>query len=378
MAWNEPPNNNNDRDPWGNRPKGNDGPPDLDQIFTDFNKKLNKWLGGSGGSGGSSGNNSGKGGGVGTIVGVLLSLLLIVGLFNSWYTVDEQERAVVTRLGKFSSVEMPGLHFRIPLVDSYELVNVSKIRTYEHGGQMLTMDENIVDVRITVQYTVKEPKDFALNVRSPDVSLMHASESALRHVVGSALMDDVLTDGRAVLADEMKSRIQTYQDVYGTGVQVSKVNINDGQPPQPVKAAFDDVIKAREDQQRSINEAEAYRNQVVPVARGAAKRQIEEAEAYKVQKVDNAAGEAARFTSVLTEYERAPEVTRERLYLETLSEIYANSSKVIVDVEEGNSMMYLPLDQLKGRGFNNMGQSDISDLTDLILNEIETRQRRSN
>ncbi|AJQ94377.1 membrane protease subunit, stomatin/prohibitin-like protein [Gynuella sunshinyii YC6258] len=364
MAWNEPPSGNNDKDPWGNPKRGNnDGPPDLDEVF----KKLNNLLGGlfGGGKGGNSGN-SGSSGGVITAL-ILLVIVAYLG-FNSFYTVDEKERGVVLRMGKFSSIADPGLRFKIPLLDSVEKVEVTTIREFSDKSTMLTKDQNIVEVSFNVQWQAADARAYALNVENPSRVLEHASESALRHVVGSSLMRQVTTSNRAQLAVEMKDRLQSLMDDYGTGVLVSQINFADARPPQAVQAAYDDVIKAEADEQRFQNEAESYRNQIIPEARGLAQRQIEEANAYKAELIAKAQGDAERFNRLYAEYRKAPEVTRQRLYLETISEIYAKSNKVLIDVKNGNNLMYLPLDQLKQQGGSisdsSISQKDIDDIID--------------
>ncbi len=338
MAWNEPGNNGNgSKDPWGN---GDDGPPDLGEAFKRFQDKLG--LGGSG-TGGSDSGNGGLGGGslaVFAVVGILLWGAL--GL----YQVDQQEEAVVLRLGVYHITNGAGLHWNPPLIDNVTKINVTKVRSLSHSAHMLTEDENIVDVALSVQYTVNDPKKFLLDIRDPETSLGHATESSLRHVVGSSTMDEVLTAGREQIAVDVEARLQSYVDLYQTGISVAKVNIEDTQPPEEVKAAFDDVIKAKEDEVRERNQAESYANKIIPESRGQAQRQLEEANAYKEQVVARSEGEAARFEKLLAEYRKAPKVTRQRLYLDAVQGVMQNSSKVMVDVEGGNNMMYLPLDKI--------------------------------
>lgn len=393
MAWNEPPGGNNDQDPWGNRDrnKKNDGPPELDDIIKDLNKKLNSWFGGGNNKGDGNDNSSG-GGGLGPLIAVAVIALLVFTGFNSVYTVDESERAVVLRLGEFSRVETPGLQFKIPYVDQIAgKVNVTQIREYSLQNSMLTADENIVTVSMTVEYLAADAKSYALNVRDPESTMAHAAESALRHVVGSARLEQILTTGRDQVQALVKERLQNYLDGYDVGVTLAQLKITDASPPSAVQDAFDDVIKAREDQQRLVNEAQAYANGIIPVAQGQAARQIAEAEAYRQEVIARAKGEANRFSALYTEYSKAPEITRQRLYLDTIENIYSTSSKVLVDVEGGNNMMYLPLDQLmKGQSaatansltggssssLNNMSQSDVSNLTDQILREINRRNNQ--
>ncbi|MHA7880051.1 MAG: FtsH protease activity modulator HflK [Saccharospirillum sp.] len=397
MAWNEPPNgNNNDQDPWGNRRrKGNDGPPDLDDLFKQINEKLSGLFGGKGGGSGSGSGSGGSGGaGFGSILGILAVLLVAFAVYDSIYTVDESERAVVLRLGKFHSLQPPGLQFKIPFIDTIDQkVNVTEVRNYRHQASMLTGDENIVSVSMTVEYRAVDAQQFALNVQSPETTLANAAESALRHVVGSATLEQALTVGRDQIRAAVRERLQEYLTSYDVGIELAQLNINDTSAPSAVQDAFDDVIKAREDEVRLINEAQAYANQILPVAEGRARRQLEEAQGYREQVIARATGEANRFNSVLMAYQEAPDVTRQRLYLETVGNIYANTNKVMVDVEDGgNSLLYLPLDQLRANAaatsagtstglssvgssnINNMSSSEISNLTDQILREIDRRR----
>lgn len=344
MAWNEP---GKDKDPWGGRGGGNnDGPPDLDEAFKKLQDKLNGIFGGGSGSG--SGRSSG-----GTNLGPLFSIAGIIALVfyfgAGFYQVDAKERAVVLKFGAFSEIKTEGLNWNAPLITDVYIVNVTGERQYPSRGLMLTEDESIVELPITVQYNVADVKSYVLNVRDPETSLRHATDSAVRHVVGSTELNQVLSEGRQAIAAEVKQRLQTYMDSYGAGIQVINVNIQEARPPEEVRAAFDDVIKAKEDEARLKNQAQAYANGIIPEARGRAQRMLEEAEAYKAEVVARAEGESDRFESLLTEYKRAPAVTRERLYLETVENVMSNSSKVMVDVAGGNNMLYLPLDRLGNR-----------------------------
>ncbi|MDR2212118.1 MAG: FtsH protease activity modulator HflK [Pseudomonadales bacterium] len=351
MAWNEPdgddPKPNN---PWGsNSGKKDQGPPDLDKLIGDLLRKLSGNFGGKPGSSGNNnaGGDSGKGSfGFGMFGGLFL-LLALIWAGKGVYTVDEQERGVVLRLGRaLDGVVGPGLHWNPFLIDEVTKINVTRIYDQTFTNTMLTEDDNIVDITMTVQYQITDPRSYFLEVEDPDISLSEAAESSIRHVVGGSEMDTVITSGREVLAQEARDRLQRYLDNYGTGISVSQVNIAQSLPPQQVRAAFDDVIKAREDNQSSQNEARAYANRVIPLARGNALRQLQDANAYREQVVAQAQGEAQRFEQLLVEYHKAPEVTRERLYIDALQEIMSNASKVLVDVQGGNNMMYLPLDQL--------------------------------
>lgn len=350
MAWNEPP--GNDQDPWGKKRPNQDGPPDLDEVFNNLSKQFGKLFGGKGG--GSSNNQGGNGDGgfsALTLWGVLgVALVIFIG-WNSVYTVGEQERGVVLRLGKFQTVEQPGLKFKAPIIDTVEIVNVTSLREYSYRSTMLTKDENIVDVRLSIQYNVDDPRAFALTVRSPEMSLEQSAESALRHEVGSRTLEEVLVSGRVGLSEEVDKRLRSFMETYGTGVRISTVNIEETAAPRPVVDAFADVVKAREDQQRFINEAESYRNQIVPVARGEQQRMIENAQGYYASKVETARGEAQRFEALLSEYQQSPDVTRQRLYIETVSDVYSRSGKVLMgaDGEGSDNVLYLPLDRLNNR-----------------------------
>jgi len=371
MAWNEPGGGNNKpKDPWGG---GDQGPPDLDEAL----KKLQDKLGGLFGGGGSSGGGSAGSSGIpGALVGVLVAGALLVWGLMGFYQIDQQERGVVLRLGKYHETVQPGLQWNPPLIDDVTRVNTTKVRAASLREIMLTQDENIVEVKLSAQYVINDPEKFVLRVRDPERSLQHAAQSALRHVVGGTSMDLVLTEGRAQIAIDVHRRLQEYLDLYETGILVSKVTVDESKPPTQVQAAFDDVIKAREDEERVKNEAQAYANGIVPEARGAAQRQIEEASAYKEQVVANAEGEAERFNRLLTEYRKAPEVTRERLYLDAVQAVYTQTSKVLVDVEGGNNLMYLPLDKLAtqsaGPAVRDMkvDSSNIRELTNAVTEQL--------
>ena len=388
MAWNEPGGDN--KDPWGNKNNGNNqGPPDLDEVAKKVQESLNKIFGG-GSKGGSSGgpqvpNVKFSSSLIGLIVIVLLGAWFALG----FYEVDQQERAVVLRLGEFHETKGPGLRWNPRLFDEVNKVNVTRVRTHTTQGLMLTEDENIVDVNLSVQYVISDPQRFLLEVRDPEISLTHATDSALRHVVGSVELGPILSEGREALGVDIRERLQNYLDSYQSGLQVVQVNLESTQPPQQVQEAFDDVIKAREDEQRVKNQAETYANGIVPEARGRAQRVLEEANAYKEEVIARAQGEADRFRAVLAQYELAPEVTRQRLYIEAVEEVMSNSSKVLVDAESGNNMMMLPLDRLQQAGAgaalagrsntgsargDDLSQRDIRSLTDQVISEIRARQ----
>lgn len=366
MAWNEPGGGNNSRDPWGG---GNQGPPDLDEALKKLQQRLGGLFGGKSGGGG-----GGRGGrGVsGSLFAVLAGGALLIWALMGFYQIDEQERAVVLRFGKYHATARPGLQWNPPLIDEVIRINTTKVRAASFREIMLTQDENIVEVRMSVQYVIDNVEDFVLRVRDPERSLQHAAQSALRHVVGGMTMDLVLTEGRIRISQEVRERLQDYLSSYTTGIRVSTVNVDDSKPPTQVQAAFDDVIKAREDEERVKNEAQSYANGIVPEARGRAQRAIEEASAYKEQVIANAEGEADRFVNLLTEYQKAPEVTRERLYLQAVQEVFSKTSKVMVDVEGGNNMMYLPLDKL-GQGGAAASRRDGLDIDSTNIRELTDR-----
>jgi membrane protease subunit HflK len=342
MAWNE--SGGGDKDPWGNRGNNSDGPPDLDEAIRKLQGQLSGMFGGGGGNGnkGSSGNR---------LSGGSLSLLFLLALglygFAGVYQVDQQERGVIFRFGEVLPNEVgPGLHWNPPIIDEVDIVNVTQVQSHSHQALMLTEDENIVDVSLTVQWVIDSAPNFLINVREPRDSLAQATESALRHVVGSASMDGVITDGREAIAIEVQDRLQNYLRSYGAGIDVTKVNIDRSAPPIQTQDAFNDVQKAKEDQQKFINQATAYAQQVVPEARGSAQRQLEEAQGYRDRVIARSEGEAQRFEKLLAEYSQAKQVTRDRLYIDAMENVFKNSSKVMIDVKGGNNMMYLPLDKL--------------------------------
>ena len=358
MSWNEP--GGDKKDPWSGR-KDQKGPPDLDEAIRSLQEKLSGIFGG-GGSGGGGGS---VGGSMKTLGFLVIGILLIWGL-SGFYIVNEGTRGVETRFGKYIGTTQPGLNWHIPTpVEQVENINISQIRLiavgYKPGrGQqilgsvprealMLTRDENIVDVRLAVQYQIKDAKQYAFNVANQAATLKQVTESMLRGVIGQSDMDFVLTEGRSELVAEIKEEIQNVMDSYKSGILISSVNLQDAQPPEQVQGAFEDAIKAREDKQRFINEAEAYSNGVIPVARGAAARKIQEAEGYKARVIASAEGETARFSKLLAEYIKAPEVTRKRLYIESMENVLSKTSTVMVDVKGGNNLLYLPLDKMTQR-----------------------------
>ena len=335
---------NQDKDPWGNK---NDAP-DFDELMKKFSSILGGKKSSSNGSGGG-GNNTNFGGFKFPSSKILMYALFgfsIVYASQCIYQLDASERAVILRFGKFYEEQTEGLNFRLAGIDERYVENVSLTRRYTQTNSMLTKDENIVDVTVSAQYRIANLKDFVLNVRDPEGSLRNAIESALRHVVGDNTLDQTLTVGRENIAQEVETRLQAYLDIYQTGLLVQQVNIEKTDPPAAVKNAFDDVVAAREDKERLQNEAERYALTIVPEARGQAQARIRGAEAYKEEVVAKAEGEVDRFNKLLEEYTKAPEVTRDRLYLDALQSVLSNSTKIMVDVEGGNNLLYLPLDKI--------------------------------
>ena len=365
MAWNEP--GGGDKDPWGSR--GDQGPPDLDEAFKKLQSQLAGIFGGGRGGGGTSAGFSSSLYGL-----ILVAAAVIYGAFGL-YQLDAQERGVVFRFGKVQEdVQLPGLHWNPPIVDVVEKVNVTRVNSKNHQALMLTEDENIVDVSLTVQWVVNDPVAYLVNVKNPSVSLDHATESALRHVVGSSDMDQVITDGRAAIAQEVQERLQTYLDSYGTGILISKVNIDESAPPNQVRDAFNDVQKAKEDEQRTINDANAYAESIIPEARGEAQQQIERANAYRDQVIARSEGEAKRFEKLLFEYQLAEEVTRDRLYIDAMEAVLTNSSKIMIDIEGGSNLLYLPLDRLGQSSLpSGVSQESVRGIADAILREVNDR-----
>ncbi|MFL2713213.1 MAG: FtsH protease activity modulator HflK [SAR86 cluster bacterium] len=335
---------NQDKDPWGNK---NDAP-DFDELMKKFSSILGGKKSSSNGSGGG-GNNTNFGGFKFPSSKIFMYALFgfsIVYASQCIYQLDASERAVILRFGKFYEEQTEGLNFRLAGIDERYIENVSLTRRYTQTNSMLTKDENIVDVTVSAQYRIANLKDFVLNVRDPEGSLRNAIESALRHVVGDNTLDQTLTVGRENIAQEVETRLQAYLDIYQTGLLVQQVNIEKTDPPAAVKNAFDDVVAAREDKERLQNEAERYALTIVPEARGQAQARIRGAEAYKEEVVAKAEGEVDRFNKLLEEYSKAPEVTRDRLYLDALQSVLSNSTKIMVDVEGGNNLLYLPLDKI--------------------------------
>ncbi|MBE4394842.1 FtsH protease activity modulator HflK [Vibrio parahaemolyticus] len=360
MAWNEPGNNNGnngrDNDPWGNnnrggqRPGGRDqGPPDLDEVFNKLSQKLGGKFGKKGGGGSSIG---GGGGAIG--FGVIAIIAIAVWIFAGFYTIGEAERGVVLRLGKYDRIVAPGLNWRPRFIDEYEAVNVQAIRSLRASGLMLTKDENVVTVAMDVQYRVADPYKYLYRVTNADDSLRQATDSALRAVIGDSLMDSILTSGRQQIRQSTQETLNQIIDSYDMGLVIVDVNFQSARPPEQVKDAFDDAIAAREDEERFIREAEAYKNEILPKATGRAERLKKEAQGYNERVTNEALGQVAQFEKLLPEYQAAPGVTRDRLYIDAMEEVYTNTSKVLIDSESSGNLLYLPIDKLAGQE----GQTD--------------------
>lgn len=355
MAWNQPGSGNqNDRDPWKNQGGREQGPPDLDEAVRNLLGKL-----GFGGGNKRPTNGAGSSGGAASRgVGVIAIIAVVIWFIAGFYTVKEAERGVVLRFGQYHDLVESGLHWRPLFIDSVETVDVNNVKQFQSEGFMLTQDENVVQVELDVQYRVVNPRDYLYAVENADRSLAQATDSALRFVVGHTTMDEVLTVGREVVRSRTLELLENIIEPYQLGIQVVDVNLLPARPPEPVKDAFDDAIAAQEDEQRYIREAEAYAREREPLARGQVRRVQQDAQAYREQTILKAQGEVARFEQLLPQYKAAPVVTRERLYIETLEKIYANSAKIMVDVEGSNNMLYLPLDKIleNQRGGANQNQ----------------------
>lgn len=353
---------------WGNRGGGNrggnQGPPDLEELWRDFNRRLSNLFGGRSGGGGDGGGSRGPrfpfdlrhfGGGI----GVLIILVLVVWLASGFYVVDASQRGVVLQFGKFHATTEPGLQWRLPFpIQSHEIVNLTGVRTVEVGYRgseknkvlkealMLTDDENIINIQFAVQYILKDPQDYLFNNRNPEDNVIQAAETSIREIVGKSKMDFVLYEGREQVAALASKLMQEILDRYSTGIQISKVTMQNAQPPEQVQSAFDDAVKAGQDRERQKNEGQAYANDVIPRARGTASRLLQEAEGYRQRVIATSEGDASRFKQILTEYAKAPDVTRNRMYIEAVQQVMGNVSKVMVDVRGNGNLLFLPLEKL--------------------------------
>lgn len=359
MSLNDPNWGRGSRGPQGS---GNQGPPDLDELWRNFNRKLNDLFGRRRRHGG--GDEPPGGGGPSALAfgggaGLLIALVVVVWLASGFYIVVEGQRGIVLTFGKFSQETQSGLRWRLPWpIQSHEIVNLQQVRTVEVGYRnnvrtkvsreslMLTDDENIVDLQFAVQFTVSGAQDYVFNVRRPDETAMQIAETAMREVIGKSRMDAILYETQVDIANRAHKLMQDIHERYGTGIVVSTVTIQNAQPPEQVQAAFDDAVKAGQDRERQKNEGQAYANDVIPRARGAASRLAEEAQGYRQRVIANAEGDASRFRQVLTEYAKAPAVTRERIYLETMQQVLASTSKIMMDYRGQGNLLYLPLDRI--------------------------------
>lgn len=387
MAWNEPGGGN--KDPWSGKGGGDQGPPDLDEVVRKLQERLGGLFGGKkrgpgeppGGSGplGSGGSISGK------AIGIVAAIAFVVWLASGIYIIGPAERGVILRFGAYTKMTEPGPHWRLPFpIEKVHVVNVDEISTFTHKAEMLTKDENIVDVELTVQSRIQDAADYLFQDQSPDKTLRDAIETVVRKTIGGSRLDFILTEGRGAVATTIRERAQALVNQYKTGLEITSVNMQPAKPPEQVKEAFDDAIKAREDKERLENKAEAYSNEILPRARGEAARVQADAKAYRDRVIAGAEGETARFLALLNEYEKAPEVTRERLYLETMEKVLGETGKVLLDVKESNSLMYLPLDQLMkqggGQGKSDQGQSPSGQVSQEPVSGPErtvVRERRS-
>jgi membrane protease subunit HflK len=392
MAWNEPGGGN--KDPWSGKGGGEQGPPDLDEVVRKLQDRLGGLFGGrkrgpgepGDGSGGGSGGPLVSGGGFsGKAMGIGAAILFVVWIASGIYIIEPAERGVILRFGAYTKMTEPGPHWHIPVpIEEVVKVNVDEISTFTHKAAMLTKDENIVDVELTVQSRIQDAADYLFQDQSPDKTLRDATETVVRKTIGGSRLDFILTEGRSAVAETIRERAQGLVNQYKTGLEITSVNMQPAKPPEQVKEAFDDAIKAREDKERLENKAEAYSNEILPRARGEAARVQADAKAYRDKVIAGAEGETARFLALLNEYEKAPQVTRERLYLETMEQVLGETSKVLLDVKEGNSLMYLPLDQIvKQAGVQGQSQQRQnpaalqSDESDRTPEREVVRERRS-
>ncbi|MEN8206744.1 MAG: FtsH protease activity modulator HflK [Pseudomonadota bacterium] len=358
MAWNEP--GGDKKDPWGGG--GNDGPPDLDEMARKMRDRMNKFFGGKGGGIGK------KGGGKPLNFGLIAIVAILAWVLSGIYIIQPAERGVVLRLGEFNKITEPGPHWFMRGIETIDKVDVDNLRTVSHRAKMLTRDENIIQVEVAVQYQVRNAQEYLFQVRDPDYTLQEATESALREVIGGISMDEFLSGGRGAIVQQTKELTQNILDKYKAGLILTSVNLQDPQPPEEVQGAFEDAIKAQEDEVRYKNQAEAYALDILPKARGDAARMREAAMAYRDKVVAGAEGEASRFTQTRLEYEKAPEITRKRMYIETMEYVLANTSKVIMQVEGGNNLMYIPLDKL----MENKGMVPRAPVEDVQINVTPT------
>ncbi len=372
MAWNEP---GGDKDPWGGNGK-DQGPPDLDEVVKKLNDKMGGLFGGGRKSGGGSGADGGDAGPSSAGIGMVVVIGFLVWLASGIYIIEPAQRGVILRFGAYQEMTDPGPHWHLPFpIETVQKFNVDEISSFRHQALMLTADENIVDIELTVQSKIQDASDYWFQDQSPDKTMRDATETAVRETIGKNKLDFILTEGRSAIADRIKTRVQELLNGYRTGIEIIGINMQPAKPPEQVKSAFDDAIKAREDKEKKENKAQAYSNEVIPVARGNAARKLADANAYKERVIAEAEGEASRFLAVLTEYEKAPEVTRQRLYLDTIENVLSKTNKVIMDTDAGNSLMYLPLDKLIQQGIKPSSSGAPTPITDQARRKAEQLQR---
>jgi len=387
MPWNEP--GGDDKDPWSKGKSSGSSKGNASDNIEDITRKMNDKIGGIFGNKGS-GDNGGSSLGNGLPSGSILTLiglgLLAAWLATGFYQVDSAQRGIEFRFGAFTESTQPGLHWHIPYpVESVELVDIDRVRTAQDRTQMLTRDENIVDIGIAAQYKIKDAEDYLFNVYLPDYernqsvgTLFQVMRSAVREIVGANTMDSILIEDRQAIAPNTKAVMQTVLDSYNSGLEVVEVNLEYAQAPQAVKDAFDEAVRAREDLDKFKNEAETYSNRVIPLAEGKASRLSEEAIAYKGRVESRASGDASRFSQLLSEYEKAPEVTRNRLYLETMEGVYEKNTKIIMDSKSGNNLLYLPLDKLNTKSNQTSSSQFDPASTAFVDQQIRKRQAEGN
>jgi membrane protease subunit HflK len=343
MAWNESGGNSGGkRNPWGSGNKPDQGPPDLDELVRNLQRRLTSLFGGAGGPG--------RGTGLGSrsfSFGTIALILVAIWAFTGLYQVDAAERGVILRFGKYTATTQPGLRWHLPWpIETKQIVNVQRIESFSDQTRMLTSDENLVDIDLAVQYRRANPLDYAFNLTSPEETLREVSESVIREVVGRSRLDSVLETGRVDIVARTKELVQKTLDSYKSGLEITSVNLQGVNVPNEVAPAQKDAINAREDRERKSLEAQSYSNDLIPKARGAAARRLQDAQAYRAQKIADADGETQRFLKLLAEYERAPAVTRERLYIETVEEVLRASKKIVIDTNGNSNLLYLPIDKL--------------------------------
>jgi len=343
MAWNEPGGGDGKRrDPWG---KNNDTPPDLDQVFKKFQEKLRVVFGNKK-SGGDNFGTPGQPSGVSISSGLLLTIVILLYIIFGFYIVKPAEQGVITRFGKYNRTVGPGPHWYPQFIEQKDIVNTEESLSIREAGTMLTKDENLVSVEIKVQYYINDINNFLFKVIEPEKSLKQAAESALRQAIGHNELDFIITAGQLEIGEQTRKQIANTLDSYNAGIYISGVTLEEVKVPEQVKAAFDDATKAKEDRARFIHEAETYYNKIVPEAKGLAQQMLQEAEAYKQETIDGAIGNTQRFNLVLPAFKKSPQITKTRLYIEALEQVFSNSSKILVDLNDGNNLIYLPLDQL--------------------------------